>query len=327
MVRCGVKAPQFLACSEVVAGDETASRRGIERDLGVGIGAARPAVAGADQHLVLHDQRAAVVRALRFVVIGYDIPDLLAGFDIQRDNVHVDCAHDELVAADREAALGPIEAWQRGIIIRKIPGKAPEHGAGLRIQSINRLAEVPQEHDSVVNDRRGLIDGPGARIHAVCPGNLEILHARAIDLVQRAVAPTVLCAPPVEPVAWRRIAQHLFGNRRQFVERREHGGKRGLRIRRIDRSRRSLSVGLNRRSGLRVHLHGRGRLTRRDATYERQGGQHGQMRTDVTRGFQLERFRQLHQSVSSYLTRTARWGSLVSTTGSRSGGRETGRKK
>ena len=38
-------------------------------------------------------------------------------------------AHDELVAADREASLGPVEARKRRIVIRKIPGKLPEQGA------------------------------------------------------------------------------------------------------------------------------------------------------------------------------------------------------
>ena len=97
---------------------------------------------------------------------------------------------------------------------RKIPAshaaalELPDEVARCRVDRLDagRAREI---HDAVVHERRRLV---GARHHRPRPRKLQLADVGARDLVERAVSPRVLRAPPVEPVCGIRIPQHLFGD-------------------------------------------------------------------------------------------------------------------
>src|SRR5262249_49152768 len=49
------------------------------------------------------------------------------------------------------------------------------------------------------------------------PGELQVLHIRACDFVERAVAPSLIVAANHQPVAGIRIAKHRVGDRREVL--------------------------------------------------------------------------------------------------------------
>ena len=61
-----------------------------------------------------------------------------------------------------------------------------------------------------MHDRRRLGGAVGQRPG---PGDAEVLHVVLVDLVERAVAPAVVGAPPHQPVAGVRLPQHLVRHR------------------------------------------------------------------------------------------------------------------
>ena len=66
---------------------------------------------------------------------------------------------------------------------------------------------------------RGFI-GAGI-IHRPRPRELKLAYVLPIDLIQRTVTPRAVGAPPVQPIAWRRIPQHRLGDRAKFSDLRE----------------------------------------------------------------------------------------------------------
>ena len=88
----------------------------------------------------------------------------------------------------------------------------PEQVPARRIERLDHVARVRQEHHAVVDQRRSLV---AALVHRERPGQLEATHVAAVDRGERTVAVTVQRATPVEPVRGGRVAQHVVGHRRQ----------------------------------------------------------------------------------------------------------------
>ena len=134
-----------------------------------------------------------------------------------------------VVGADEQPVLveGPVAAGarQRGAVLDPRPAILPQTGAVAHVQRLDVVARLHQEHDAVVDERRGLLQALG---HGPRPGETQAAHVGRVDLVERAVAPVVVGAPPHRPVARRRVDEHLLGHRRVVVD----GG-----LRRGDRSR------------------------------------------------------------------------------------------
>src|SRR5207249_2349073 len=83
------------------------------------------------------------------------------------------------------------------------------------VQRLNNAARVGQVQAAVVNQRRRLIRS--RVVHRPRPHQLKLLNVLPVDLIERAVAPGVICAPPVQPVAWSRIAQYRLGDRTEVL--------------------------------------------------------------------------------------------------------------
>ena len=71
-----------------------------------------------------------------------------------------------------------------------------------------------EEHDAVVHQRRRLVV---ARPHRDRPFQLQVGDVVARHLIERAVAVAVAGPAPVQPVAGRRVGEHLVGHRTQLV--------------------------------------------------------------------------------------------------------------
>ena len=86
----------------------------------------------------------------------------------------------------------------------------PDQLAGRRVERLHGVHGVGEIHDAVVHERRRLIRA--ALVHRPHPREPQILDVVACDLSQRAVAPGLVVAAHHQPVAGRRIAQHLVGD-------------------------------------------------------------------------------------------------------------------
>ena len=70
---------------------------------------------------------------------------------------------------------------------------------------------VRQVHDPVVHEGRRLLRT--RLVHGPRPHELKLAHIGPVDLIERAVPPRIVGAPPVEPVSWSGVAQRLLGDR------------------------------------------------------------------------------------------------------------------
>ena len=208
-MRDGPHPPQLLAGVHVVAGDEAAA--------GLGIAAAGHAL---DQ-LAVGDQRAAGIAPALGPVAGGVIPHHLAGRRVERHDMGVGGRHEQLVLIDRHVALAERLAAFGHQLLRQSPGILPDQVAGRAIDRLHLVGIVEDVEHAVMHDRRGL---GGARRERPGPGHLQILDVVLVDLVERAVAPAVIGAPPHQPVGRIGLEQHRIGHR---LEVRHRGVLRG----------------------------------------------------------------------------------------------------
>src|ERR1700722_11710354 len=87
----------------------------------------------------------------------------------------------------------------------------PEQISRGGVQSLNDAAWAGQVQYAVIDQRCRLLR-PGV-VYCPGPGELKLLDLLAVDLIERAVAPGAIRAPPVQPVAGSGVAQHGFGHR------------------------------------------------------------------------------------------------------------------
>ena len=205
----GVRAPHLLAGPGVVGRDPAAR---------VEVVAARHA----GHHAALDDLRPAGVVLADLPVADRHVPHHLAGARVEGHQVGVVGADEQLVLVEGSVA---VRAGQRGAVLDPRPAILPQPGAVAHVERLDVVARLHQEHDAVVHERRRLLQAFG---HGPGPGQAQAAHVGGVDLVERAVAPVVVGAPPHRPVARRRVDEHLLGDRRVLVD----GG-----LRRGDRSR------------------------------------------------------------------------------------------
>ena len=100
------------------------------------------------------------------------------------------------------AAPDRIEILARG---PQLPGVLPDAIPGDGVHRLHDAAGTRNEHHPVMHQGRRLVE-PGAGLPA--PDELELIDVLPVDLVQRAVAPAVERAPPVEPVRRVGVLEH-----------------------------------------------------------------------------------------------------------------------
>ena len=123
-----------------------------------------------------------------------------------------------VVGADEQLVFveGPVavRAGQRGGVLDPRPAVFPQPGAVANVERLDVVARLDQEHDAVVDERRGLLQ---ALRHGPRPGEAQVTDISGVDLVEGAVTPVVVAAPPHQPVVPRGVDEHLLGDRRVVV--------------------------------------------------------------------------------------------------------------
>ncbi len=194
-------APQFLARPGIVARDVATERRFL-------------ATGARDHHAIDHDRPGGVGDIIIAATVGF--PHQLAGLCVQGDNRVVPGDGVDLVFIQKDAALALAPMAAQGFARGQGAAVLPEQFAGGRIQRLNNVAGIAQEHHAFVDDGRGFID---ARLHQPRPDELQTLHIGLVDLVEGAEPPALIIAAHHDPVGRIGIAQHRVGDGLVFGQR------------------------------------------------------------------------------------------------------------
>src|ERR1700674_3084032 len=121
-----------------------------------------------------------------------------------------------LVSVDRDVSLDAV-ALAAGTSGRLCPLRTifPKQVSRRGVQRLNDAVRVRQIHDPVVDKWRSLLSA--CVFHRPRPSELKSLDVPRIDLIERAVPPRVVGAPPVKPIARSGIAQHGLGDRAEVL--------------------------------------------------------------------------------------------------------------
>src|SRR5690606_10688447 len=102
-----------------------------------------------------------------------------------------------------------------------LPAVFPDEIARRSIEGVHDAAGVGDVHHAIINQRSRLRD---SRLQSPGPGELKLPHVTAIDLVERAVAPSVERSAPAQPIPGGRSGQELIGDRREVGDLRPPDG-------------------------------------------------------------------------------------------------------
>ena len=111
------------------------------------------AAVGADQHLAVDDRGRHRFRIALLRIGDLRFPQQLAGLGVERDELGVDRAHEQLAALDRDAAV--VVAAADGDDRPQLVLVVPELLARRRVDRVDVVERRRQEHDAVDDDRRG----------------------------------------------------------------------------------------------------------------------------------------------------------------------------
>ena len=161
-----------------MAGDEAA------------VGLVALAAVDAAHHDTIGDQRPGRVRVTLAVVSFHAAPQLFAGACIDRDQCCVIGREKYLVAVQRNV-LG--WAAQRARLSGIVVDVLPDHFTVGSVDGLHHIAWVSEEHHAIVDERRDLV---AAFAHRERPGQPQLAHVACVNLLERAVALTILCPAP-----------------------------------------------------------------------------------------------------------------------------------
>ena len=148
------------------------------------------------------------------------VPENLAVARAQRHHVRVARRQEDLVVGDRDAADAAVA---RRLV--RARARFPDQTARLPVERLHDVARGREIDDAVVHDRGRLIR---ARVvHRPHPLQLQVLHVGGRDLIQRAVAVALIIAPENQPVARRRILEHLRRDRHVVLHFARQRSRRG----------------------------------------------------------------------------------------------------
>ena len=109
-------------------------------------------------------------------------------------------------------------SYNRGAPIMERRGQSPsilpEQITCPAVQRLNRVGAL-DEDNSIVNERRDLVP---THWQVPSPRFAQIVHIGAVDLAKRAIAQTVVSAPPSEPISIRWMLEHIVCDWRDVVE-------------------------------------------------------------------------------------------------------------
>ena len=243
------------------------SGRGVERADPAAVVSEAVAAGEPLQHLAFDHDRSRVRRVPLGPVGNGRRPHLPAGAGVERHEMGVGRRHEHLVVVERDIPhrRGADERVRRNAML-------PDQLARLRVERLDHVCRVRQEHGAAVHQRRRLVRA--AVLHGPHPRQLQLFHRVARDRRERAVAPALIRAPRHQPVAGIGIAKHVGGDRHVVFHLAAHG-QAGWPIERGDAALTGRLVRTLRRGAL-----ASGAASRRDRLSARSGCRAGCNRSD-----------------------------------------------
>ena len=192
--------PQFLAAVGVIRDD-------IAPDAEFAAGAA-------DNDLSVDDQRHQGQVLTLLVVLDLGVPEDLARFGIKRDDMIVCRRQIQLVLPQPDSAAGRVQLEE---IVRQLAFVPPVLFAGFGVEGDHLPKRRCDEHDTIVDDRRGLVTFDHSRREG--PHRCQVPDVRRIDLVERTVTVSVIGPAIKHPVAGFGIFQASLRHRAVIFDR------------------------------------------------------------------------------------------------------------
>ena len=165
------------------------------------------------------------------VVEHLRLPHHPAGLGVEGEDVVVGAGVEDGGAVDGDVPVVLPEGVEDVVadVVGHLAAVLPDEVAGDGVDGLDDVGGVRHVEDAAVGERRALLAplGEGARPH-----HAQLADVVAVDLVEGAVAPAVEGAAPHQPVAGRRVLQHLVGDRHEpgvFIGLPGGGERRGRR--------------------------------------------------------------------------------------------------
>ena len=152
-----------------------------------------------------HHRTAGIVLA-NGPVAHLHVPFDLARTGIEGHEVGVVGGDEQLVPVERTVA---VDAGERGAVLDLLAAVFPDARPVADVERFDEVARLHQEHHAVVDERRRFL---AALRHRPGPRQAQAAHVGRVDLIERAVPPVTVGPPPHQPVAGRRVDQHLLGH-------------------------------------------------------------------------------------------------------------------
>ena len=135
------------------------------------------------------------------------LPDQFAGLGVQRKGVVVVAVVQDQAVVDRDVPVVlRVEAHLGIETFGLFPRVAPDEVPGRRVHGLDRVLERGNVEDAVVGQWRDL---GRPDFDFASPRQAQLVDVLAVDLIQRAVSPTVVRPAEHEPLRRRRVLQHL----------------------------------------------------------------------------------------------------------------------
>jgi hypothetical protein len=202
-----VERPQQLAVVRVEGLDEAAD--------------AVLAAVGTDDHLAVDIDWRHRLRIAEVGIGDLDFPQELARLGIERHELRVDGAHEELAFRHRDSAI--VVAAANGDDRAQLVLVVPVLLAGRRVDRIDMIERGGQEHHAVDDDRRGFhrLEHRGLEDERRC----KPAHVASVDLTAGVVAGIVVVAVGLDPVLriLGRAVEHRLGDRHEIRGHRHRG--------------------------------------------------------------------------------------------------------
>ena len=164
----------------------------------------------ADHHAIRNRRSGRMGETIRLVRL-LRLPHELTAPRIDGDHRQVGRGHEDLVLVERDGAhhVGPAPF---GILAAVLPDDV----AGPRVERLQDVSRIGQEHHAVMDQRRRL---HASRFHRPHPGEPQLVDVVRRQLIERAVAVAVRGPPPRQPLLAWRIREQLVGHRRKRFDR------------------------------------------------------------------------------------------------------------
>ncbi len=152
----------------------------------------------ADDDLAVDDARRARDRVGRRALDRVDLPGLLAGIAVDGDQVAVECRDIDLVAPERDTAIGHVATGIGAPAARRLRVEGPEQLARRGIQRVDDAPRHGDVHDAVMHQRRRF--HRAIRVDVEIPGETEIADIAVVDAGERTEALFVVASAGGQPV-------------------------------------------------------------------------------------------------------------------------------